>query len=153
MRQDHVQDFRCSFFYLFHILTRVYKLICYIIYMLPSVLSYSSRTYTTPRRLMPSSEPELAQALYYPFNTKRCDYNMRASSSRVCLDGATLPDESFTALGRAWIGQAVALQEGQLQAGPQEQLALLFSRPDGSVARPHVQGLHSQCSPQVHVAC
>jgi hypothetical protein len=30
---------------------------------------------------MPSSEPELAQALYYPFNTKRCDYNMRASSS------------------------------------------------------------------------
>ena len=53
----------------------------------------------------------------------------------------------------AWMDQAVALQEGQLQEGPQEQLALLFSRPDGSVARPHVEGLHSQCSPQVHVAC
>jgi hypothetical protein len=49
--------------------------------------------------------------------------------------------------------QAVALQEEQLQLGPQEQLALLFSRPDGSTARPQVQGLHSQCAPHVHVVC
>ncbi|KAF8727981.1 hypothetical protein HU200_018553 [Digitaria exilis] len=48
---------------------------------------------------------------------------------------------------------AVAPQEAQLQLGPQEQLALLSSRPDGSMARPHVQGLHSQCSPHVHVVC
>jgi len=44
-------------------------------------------------------------------------------------------------------------QDAQLQAGPQEQLALLFWRPDGIVALPHVHGLHSQCSPQPHVVC
>jgi len=44
-------------------------------------------------------------------------------------------------------------QDAQLQAGPQEQLALLFSRPDGIVAPPQVHGLHSQCSPQPHVVC
>lgn len=49
--------------------------------------------------------------------------------------------------------QAEEAQDAQLQAGPQEQLALLFSRPDGIVARPHVQGLQSQCSPQPHVVC
>lgn len=44
-------------------------------------------------------------------------------------------------------------QDAQLQDAPQEQLALLFSRPDGIVARPHVHGLHSQCSPQPQVVC
>lgn len=57
------------------------------------------------------------------------------------------------AAGCASIQAEAEAQDAQLQAGPQEQLALLFSRPDGMVALPHVHGLHSQCSPQPHVVC
>jgi hypothetical protein len=48
------------------------------------------------------------------------------------------------AAGCASIQAEAEAQDAQLQAGPQEQLALLFSRPDGMVALPHVHGLHSQ---------
>jgi hypothetical protein len=39
------------------------------------------------------------------------------------------------------------------QAAPQEQVALLFCRPDGVPSRPHAHGLQPQCSPHVHVVC
>jgi hypothetical protein len=59
----------------------------------------------------------------------------------------------ITARVRRRIDQAVEPQEAQSQAAPQEQVALLFCRPDGVPSRPHAHGLQPQCSPQVHVVC
>lgn len=103
--------------------------------MLPSVFSYS----TSPR--VPNIDSGLAYSPLLRFITYYYELQTACASSSA-------PAGSWGLL----MDQAEA-QEAQVQAGPQEQPARLFSRPDGNVARPHIHGLHSQCSPHVHVVC